>query len=449
LRDHNHPTISFQSLIKWLRFGIGVKRWLLLLHGGIIIVGLGFAYALFKLFNVQTIPSIANSFSWLQLFISITIGFAIIGLSLLRLSSSILAPYRRHTPGNVVDVMVQHTQRKRGLKVVAIGGGTGLPNVLRGLKAYTSNITAVVTVADDGGSSGRLRRDMGVPPPGDLRNNIAALADDESLLTNLFQYRFESGDLEGHSFGNLFIAALASIVATQQNDNQNSLAEALTEVERVLNIQGRVLPATLDDVNLVASVRLTGSARLVTIRGESRISDIDGQIEQIALHPPEITAYPPSIDAIRQADLIVIGPGSLYTSILPNLLVRGIADALRATDAYKIYICNVATQPTETDGYTVADHVMALERHIGRGVFQAVIANGYYPSKNAGTHTRYVAPSPDNHEISQRYEIRYIDLTDDDRPWRHDPQKLAQAILSFSEQERLGVGFHVPVIENV
>jgi len=375
-------------------------------------------------------------------------GVVIITLSLLRLTLNLLAPYRRLQQGNVVDVMVQHSQRKKGMKLVVIGGGTGLPNVLRGMKVFTSNITAVVTVADDGGSSGRLRREMGVLPPGDLRNNIAALADDESLLTNLFQYRFESGDLKGHSFGNLFIASLSSIVAEKSGNKRNSLAEALVEVERVLNIQGRVLPATLDDVSIHASVRLTGSSRLVTIRGESRIGDMDGQIEEINLVPEDIEAYPPSIEAIRNADLIVIGPGSLYTSILPNLMVKGIADALRATDAYKVYICNVATQPTETGSYTVAEHVMALEHHIGRGVFQAVLANSAYPSENAGKNTNYVKPVPEKHEILQRYDVRYADLTDDTRPWRHDAKKLAQAILRFVEEDRIGSAFSVPVIES-
>jgi uncharacterized cofD-like protein len=298
------------------------------------------------------------------------------------------------------------------------------------LKRFTSNITAIVTVADDGGSSGRLRRELGVLPPGDLRNNIAALADDESLMTRLFQYRFDTGDLGGHAFGNLFITALAGVTG--------SIETALIETERVLNIQGRVLPATLEDVNLVAAIRLHSPNRTVVIEGESDISNAGGQIEQLSLKPAEAVAYDESVQAILEADLVVIGPGSLFTSILPNLLVKGIAEALRATNAYVVYVCNVATQPGETDDFTVADHVLALERQVGRGLFQVVLANNAYPQLNAGINTHYVLPAPPHHEILQRYEVRYIDLTDSDRPWRHDPQKLGMGLLQLRDEERQG-----------
>ncbi|MBA3873835.1 MAG: YvcK family protein, partial [Anaerolineae bacterium] len=297
------------------------------------------------------------------------------------------------------------------------------------LKPFTSNITAVVTVADDGGSSGRLRRELGVLPPGDLRNNIAALADDESLMTQLFQYRFGAGDLSGHAFGNLFISALAGVTG--------SIETALIETERVLNIQGSVLPATLEDVHLSATVRVAGKAQPLNIVGESKITEAGGKIEEIRLSPPDVQAYAESVQAILDAGLVVIGPGSLFTSILPNLLVKGIAEALRASNAYIVYVCNVATQSGETDGFTVAEHVMALERHIGRGIVQAVLANNAYPRLNAGV-TNYVQPAPEHHEILQRYEIRYVDLTDNERPWRHDPEKLVAAILQMSQEERAG-----------
>jgi uncharacterized cofD-like protein len=303
--------------------------------------------------------------------------------------------------------------------------------VLRGLKPYTGNITAVVTVADDGGSSGRLRRDLGVLPPGDLRNNIAALADDENLMTRLFQYRFDTGDLGGHAFGNLFITALSGVTG--------SLEQALVETERVLNIQGRVLPATLQDVNLSARIRLP-NGRVVRVEGESRISETGGQIEQIELIPISVEAYTQSVQAILDADLIIIGPGSLFTSIIPNLLVRGVGEALRASRAYKIYVCNVATQPGETEGFTVAEHVLALEDHIGRGLFQVVLANDAYPTHNAGVNTHYVPQVPPYHEIRQRYDVRTADLTDPERPWRHDARKLAEAILILSGEEKIGGG---------
>jgi uncharacterized cofD-like protein len=270
---------------------------------------------------------------------------------------------------------------------------------------------------------------LGVLPPGDLRNNIAALADDESLMTQLFQYRFGAGDLSGHAFGNLFISALAGVTG--------SIESALIETERVLNIQGRVLPATLEDVHLSATVRIASKTQPLNILGESKITDAGGKIEEIRLTPPDVQAYAESVQAILDAGLVVIGPGSLFTSILPNLLVKGIAEALRASNAYIVYVCNVATQAGETDGFTVAEHVMALERHVGRGIVQAVLANNAYPSLNAGE-TNYVQPVPEHHEILQRYEIRYTDLTDNQRPWRHDSEKLVAAILQMSQEEQAG-----------
>lgn len=414
------------TLGKWLMPGIGVKRWILLLFGGVVLSAVGLALGLIKTAHVTETARYFAQSSWVEIVVLLLLGIFCIGGGLLGLSRSILTPYRRHQHGRVIDVVYAHSMRQKGLRVAAIGGGTGLPSILRGLKPYTSNLTAVVTVADDGGSSGRLRRDLGVLPPGDLRNNIAALADDESLMTQLFQHRFNTGDLGGHSFGNLFISALSSVTG--------SLESALIETERVLNIQGRVFPATMQDVVLVAQIRVGSSVQ--TVRGESKISEAYGQIERVHLIPEDAEAYSGSVEAILNANLVVVGPGSLYTSILPNLLVKEIGDALRATSAYKVYVCNIAMQPGETENYTVADHVLALETYIGRGVFQLILANNHFPSENAGPNTRYVQPAPEHHEIMQRYEIRYTDLIDAERPWRHDPQKLATAILGVGELER-------------
>lgn len=431
---------QWTQYLRWLTVGIGVKRWVLLCLVGFSAVIVSLALALTQipaLTNVLNTPSAAL---WLVICVLLICGVFLSGISLYQLSRAMLAPYRNAHSVAVVDAVVEHSVKQKGLKLVAIGGGTGLPAALRGMKAYTSNITAIVTVADDGGSSGRLRRDLGVLPPGDLRSNIAALADDDSLLTRLFQYRFETGDLAGHSFGNLFIAALANVVSQDDDKPSNSLAEAIVEVERVLNIQGRVLPSTLDDVRLMASVRLQSNNRIIKIHGESQIGDVEGSIEHIELSPPDAMAYEPAIAAILEADVIVMGPGSLYTSILPNLLVNGIVDALRATQAYKIYVCNVATQPVETDGFTVADHVLALEKHTGRGVFQAVLANNEFPQENQGI-TQYVQAAPINHEILHRYEVHYTDLTDQEKPWRHSPQKLAAAILKISKLDQNRLSF--------
>ncbi|MBC7809637.1 MAG: YvcK family protein [Burkholderiales bacterium] len=429
--------IDGRAITKWLTPGIGVKRWLMLLILGILLVAFAIAFLLFELRGLHLIEAIIVQSNWLVALLAFGGGLALIIVALLRLSTNILAPYRNYQQRNVVDAVYSHSKRHKGMKVVAIGGGTGLPSVIRGLKSLTSNITVVVTVADDGGSSGRLRREQGVLPPGDLRQNIAALADDESLITQLFQYRFENGDLGGHSFGNLFITAMAGVTG--------SLEQALIETERVLNIQGRVLPSTLEDIRLVAEIIPPGKTRSLTIRGESKITEVGGKIERIAIEPAEAVAYSESVRAIREADIVVIGPGSLYTSILPNLLVRDIKESVRATNAYKIYVCNVAIQPGETDGYSVADHVMALEQHIGRGVFQAVLANNAYPTLNAGDTTHYVLPSTEHHEIAQRYEVRYTDLTDEERPWRHDPRKLAKAIINLSEAARVRTNRAEPI----
>ncbi len=421
---------------KWLTLGIGIKRWLILLLIGAALVAWSMVSALVLIEGIRLEATLA--FGWTAIVAGVIGGGVLMSVALMQFSRSILAPYRTNSRMPVVDVVYTHSRRQKGLKVVAIGGGTGLPSALKGLKAFTSNLTAVVTVADDGGSSGRLRRDLGVLPPGDLRNNIAALADDENLMTQLFQYRFKDGDLGGHAFGNLFISALSGVTG--------SLESALIETERVLNIQGRVLPATLEDVNLSAEVRSNGSRRAVTITGESNITAAGGEIDEMSLVPADVAAYRGSVQAILDADIVVIGPGSLYTSILPNLLVRGIADALRATHAYKIYICNIAMQPGETSSFTVAEHVLALEKHIGRGMFQVVLANSAYPATNAGPNTLYVQPAPEYHEILQRYKIRYVDLVDEDRPWRHDPSKLVAAILSLSDAERSGGTLPHPAI---
>jgi uncharacterized cofD-like protein len=421
--------LTLRMLLKWLTPGIGVKRWLLLAASGVFLIALSLAFGILKALTLSPLQTQARMSSWGIVAAALLVGSAIAAFALLKLSRNVLAPYRRNEPRRVIDVVYEHSKRQKGVRLVAIGGGTGLPSVLRGMKKHTSNLSAIVTVADDGGSSGRLRRDMGVQPPGDLRNNIAALADDESLMTQLFQYRFNSGELRGHAFGNLFIAALAGI--------RGGLEPALAEVQRVLNIQGRVLPSTLDDVNLVATIRQNNKSR-VRVFGESKITEAGGQIEEIALAPSEVLAYEESVRAIKEANIVILGPGSLYTSIIPNLLVPGIAEALRITSAYKIYICNIATQPGETEGFSVADHVMALERYLGKGVLHTVLANNATPTLNAGVNTTYVDLAPPGHEITQRYQVCYVDLTDPDQPWRHDPQKLAQAILSLYDAERSG-----------
>lgn len=250
-------------------------------------------------------------------------------------------------------------------KVVAIGGGTGLSTMLRGLKLYTKSLTAVVTVADDGGSSGMLRNDLGMLPPGDIRNCIVALADIEPIMYKLLNYRFTEGALAGHSFGNLFLAALNGI--------SGGFDEAVSTMSSVLAVVGRVLPVTTENITLSA---VLDSGEI--INGESSIGHRDvsrGKIDRVFLNPEKPQALGDVLRAIREAEIIVLGPGSLYTSIIPNLLVDGVADAIKNSSAVKIYVCNIMTQSGETDGYTVSDHLAAIERHSFEGIVDFVIAN--------------------------------------------------------------------------
>ncbi|HVO68529.1 MAG TPA: uridine diphosphate-N-acetylglucosamine-binding protein YvcK [Aggregatilineaceae bacterium] len=423
----------WRTLRKWLTPGLGIKRWVLLLILGMLVFGLGISQFVLDMYTAHPLPYPLSllTLHFLpplgRVIVCFVFGIACVWIGILELMRTVLAPFRQHGP--VIDMVYSHSVRQRGIRLVAIGGGTGLPSVLRGFKTETSNISVIVTVADDGGSSGKLRREFNVLPPGDLRNNIAALADDEMLMTQLFQYRFAIGGLEGHSFGNLFLTALTKITG--------SMEEALIEAGRVLAIQGRVLPSTLKNVMLIGEVRgEDGSQR---IAGESQIPLVGGRIEQVMLSPENPPAYPEAIRAILAAELIVVGPGSLYTSIIPNLLVNGIPDALCASKALRIYVCNVATQEGETDGFTVADHVLAIERHAGfksshrdpRCLFDVVLANNVYPTRNLAANTRFVKPAPLDHPVRERYQIVEADLTDAERPWRHDPVKLRTAILAL------------------
>lgn len=400
---------------------MGVKRWLLLLTGGIALLSLGFSFLLRQLYplphffyylTLQFIPR------GLRIWLLGLTGAAAVWFALLGLNRALLKPFVETDPETVVDAVYHYRQRERGPKVVAIGGGHGLSTLLRGLKRYTSNVTAIVTVADDGGSSGRLRRELGVLPPGDFRNCIAALADDEALTTQLFQYRFGDGNgLNGHSFGNLFITAMAEV--------SGSFERAILESGHVLAIRGRVLPSTLHDVTLMADLR-TEPVGVSRVTGESSITQADGAIERVYLEPDGVPAYPGAVRALLEADLIVAGPGSLYTSVLPNLLVRDVARAVAASRALKVYVCNVATQRGETDRYSAGDHVAALETHVGAGLFSVILAND-----NLNVTLDGAAPVPAEFPPAASYEVITADLVDPSHPWRHDSDKLARALLGL------------------
>ena len=423
---------TLRDIPRWFRPGLGIKRWFLFVMFGITLLALGFAVFLIDLYRTDSSnPVLLTFLSYASLrfipriwraVIFGGLGIGIVGYGILQLNRSLLQPFVR--PGsNVFDQLTDFRRRDHGPRIVAIGGGHGLATLLRGLKSHTGNLTAVVTVADDGGSSGRLRESLGILPPGDIRNCLAALSNDEALLTQLFQYRFSgSPDLEGHSFGNLFITALADITG--------SFEDAVVESGHVLSVNGRVLPATLHDVKLVASMEVPHSINEVRVEGESNIPAMAGRVRRVWLEPDSAPAFPPVIKAILSADLIIAGPGSLYTSILPNLLVQDLLSAMRVSRALKIFICNIATQPGETDSFTCHDHIRALEGHTGRDLFNVILCNDN-TSGQIDT-SQWVVADAKTLADPRTY---CADLVDNDHPWRHDSQKLAQVIMDiFNER---------------
>ena len=311
----------------------------------------------------------------------------------------------------------------KGLRVAAIGGGTGMPAVLRGLKHFTSNITAIVTVTDDGGSSGKLIRELDMPPPGDVRNCILALSNTEPLMEKLFQYRFMvEGDTRGHPFGNLFLAAMTDITGDFQ--------EAIRECAAVLSVRGEVVPATMSLCRLKAEMA-DGSV----VYGESHINRYGSAIRRLHIEPGDVKALPTAIAAIMNADIVIIGPGSLYTSIITNLLIPGIADALRATRARKVYVCNTMTEAGETNKYTASDHVKAMSDHAGDGLFDTIIVNSSEIPRSLLD--AYIKEGASRVQYDRRaldetgLEVLEADVASAGEHYKHDPIKLGKAIMSL------------------
>lgn len=419
----------------WLTPGIHIKRWLLLILIGITLFGVGVAFLLLEVYRTAPdtwwLPLLSYvSLRFLPRTVRVLIfggfGVGVILYGMYGLNKSLIEPLMR--PGaRLADTLREHRQRGRGPRIVAIGGGHGLATLLRGLKKYSHNITAIVSVADDGGSSGRLRRDIGILPPGDIRNCLAALADDEAFMGQLFQYRFPTGEagLDGHSFGNLFITALAELTG--------SFETAVAESGRVLAVRGRVLPSTTHDVRLSADVLLPHLVNEIRVEGESQIPASNGRVRRLWLEPTNPPAFPDAIKAILSAELIIIGPGSLYTSILPNLLVPDLAEAIQSSRALKLFVCNVATERGETTGFTCGDHIRQVEQHVNGALFDLVIAN--QPDDTPlPSNVEWVQVEP---ELLEDYRIRQADLADTLYPWRHDSGRLAQVIMDIF-QERTG-----------
>jgi len=425
-----------KSTVKWLYPGMRVKRWLILTPIGVFLVIIGVAL----LTNMSVVDYLNSAARFLavqthgrldlsepKVYLPISIFAILLGLILILASirqvvgsiASVISPTHKD---RLADVIYQRRYLAQGHRIVVIGGGTGLSTMLRGLKQYTSNIVAVVTVTDDGGSSGMLQRHLGMLPPGDIRNCVVALADEETLMTELFQHRFdEAGEgLAGHSFGNLLIAAMTDITG--------DFEAAVKETSKVLAIRGRVLPSTTQNVTLRAELA-DGSL----VDGETSIAKSAQPIQRITLVPPDVKSLQEVLDAIRLANAVIIGPGSIYTSVIPNLLVEGMVDAIAAARAVKVYVCNVMTQPGETDGYRASDHVRAVTEHTGRRLFSYVLVNKEVPSmrlleKYHKQGAELVSPDVDVIREMGYKPItgNYISQTD---VVRHDPEKLAQAIL--------------------
>ncbi len=414
------------SATRWLVPGLHVKRWLALTIIGVVAVSLGVSYALREFYLHARLPGFTY---WVTLqFLPRLVRallFAVVGVSALvigvgKLGQSLLSPFVPGGDKRLVERLYDFRRLGKGPRVVAVGGGTGLSTLLRGIKRHTGNVTALVTVADDGGSSGRLREEYQILPPGDFRQCLTALADVEPLMSDLFQYRFQEGSLRGHSFGNLFIMAMTAITG--------DFERALRESGRVLAVRGQIVPTTLQNVTLCA---VAGDEVLV---GESRVPTASSPIGHVFLVPEHPPLNPEAELAIMNAEMVVIGPGSLFTSILPNLLVDGMVEALRRSPALKVYVCNVATQPGETTGFQLHDHLDVLERHVGPGLFDYVIANSNLgvplpPAAQEAGVRRVTCDLRQVQDRGQRTTFILADVVSGRVGSHHDSDKLARILM--------------------
>ncbi len=432
-RRRGGPTLRGGRLRYWLMPGIGVKRWLALVLAGELALALAGAFVLKQVYRdiivpgplagpvyVLTLQFLPYGARAIPLLIA---GLVVFGIGVVQLTRTLLLPFGEPS-GPLVEVIYQKRYLARGPRIVAIGGGTGLSALLRGLKEHTSNITAVVTVADDGGSSGKLRAEFGIAPMGDIRNCIAALADAEPLMTRLLQYRFPEDaafapGLGGHAFGNLLIAAMSAI--------EGDFEEGVRQSNRVLAVRGQVVPA--------APLPLTLHARLADgteLHGQSTIARARG-IERVWVTPADVQATAEVLEAIADADFIVLGPGSLYTSLLPSLLIPAVRDAVAASRALRCYVCNVATQVGETEGYGLAAHLAALEAHAGGDLVDVVLANDdFTAARPAGDRSEPVRL--DWTGVRGGPELVTRPVVDAANAHRHDSALLAAALMAIFQE---------------
>ncbi|HET6819607.1 MAG TPA: gluconeogenesis factor YvcK family protein [Candidatus Limnocylindria bacterium] len=416
-------------LPRWLYPGMHLKRWLLLMVLGVTLLGLGAAVLI--VVGYRTLPKDSFVFALTGAGLDRTIrgvviavvGLGLIGVGVWGLMRSIVSPFVQRGD-SVMEVLYTKRYLARGPRIVAIGGGTGLSVLLRGLKGYSANITAIVAVADDGGSSGRLRQQLGIVPPGDIRNCIAALADAEPLMTQLMQYRFPPGSgLDDHAFGNLFIAAMTAVTG--------DFEEAVRESNRVLAVRGQVLPATSVPLNLGA---ILASGR--RLQGQVAISHAEEPIEQVTIEPQDVRGNREALERILEADMIVIGPGSLFSSVLPNMLISDIRDAVAAAPGVRVYVCNVATQPGETGAFTAAAHLDALFHHIGDGLIDYALLNSNHGARRPEGWLGEPVRVDERRLEELPVTVIEEDLVDVTNAHRHDSAKLAAALMRLQQEER-------------
>jgi uncharacterized cofD-like protein len=406
-----------------------LKRWLLLMVLGVTLLGLGAAVLL--VVGSRHLPPDSFIFTLTGAGLDRAIrgtlfaifGLGLIGVGIWGLMRSMLSPFV--TRGDsVMEVLYTKRYLARGPRIVAIGGGTGLSVLLRGLKGYSANITAIVAVADDGGSSGRLRQQLGIVPPGDIRNCIAALADAEPLMTQLMQYRFPPGSgLDDHAFGNLFIAAMTAVTG--------DFEEAVRESNRVLAVRGQVLPATSVPLNLGAILE---SGR--HLQGQVAISHADEPIDQVTIEPGDVRGNPEALERILEADMVVIGPGSLFSSVMPNLLISDIRDAVAAAPGVRVYVCNVATLPGETGQFSAATHLQALFNHIGEGLIDYALLNSNHAARRPEGWLGQPVQIDERRLEELPVTVIEEDLVDVTNAHRHDSAKLAAALMRLQHEER-------------
>jgi len=426
--------IKVPKQIGWLAPGLRVKRLFAMFFAGTVLMTVGFLILcdikpIF--YTMQFISKLATKISteWLA-FGVICIGAAIFFKGWQKTNLSILDIADERDSDILLENLYRRRKLNRGPHIVAVGGGTGLSMLLSGIKNITNNITAVVSVGDDGGSSGRLREELEILPPGDIRHCMTALADDEDLINDLFKYRFKNGEgLEGHSFGNLFLTAMCDITG--------DMASAVKASANVLSIRGRVLPSTLDDMKLVAEMT---DGRV--IHGESQIPEAGGHIKRLFTEPLDCKALPEVLEAIKNAELIILGPGSLYTSVIPNLLIKEISQAIAKSKAKKIYVCNIMTQPGETEGYTVSDHIKALLSHSGEDhLIDAVLVNDNLPDKladkyeQAGSYPVKV-DTAEIRKLGVKICAKNLIQSNRDGFIRHSSQKVARAVYYWFRKEQ-------------